>query len=214
MKNPRYAKACGTPYPYDPAKAQALLAEAGYRAGETSGHQARVLEQLSRRDRAGRGDAADAECRRLQCVDRADRSRRVGAASDKTTDSPTSIMFFGPGGRVTALSGAYFAYAGNVGPRMTRTCRRRWRARAARRRSRNTWTPWPRSDKYGHDRAYSPGLLLGERHLVRSQGHSGLGPQPQQGPRAAQSAAARCGAAEVSRMRIRARRSVRSDNES
>ena len=83
MKNPRYAKACGTPYPYDPAKRASAAGRSGFRAGETSCREARVLEQLSRGDRAGRGAAADAERRRLQCIDRTDRSGRVGAASEQ-----------------------------------------------------------------------------------------------------------------------------------
>ena len=191
MKNPGYAKACGTPYPYDPAKAQAAAGRSGLWAGETSCREARVLEQLSRRDRAGRSIAADAECRRLQRVDRADRSRRMGAASDKQGLANT-IMFFGPGGRVTALSGAYFAYAGNVGPLHDQDVQNALKRASGASTLEEYMDAMTEIGKYGHDRAYSPGFFSASAIWFVRIGDCRLGPQPQPGARAAQSPAARC----------------------
>ena len=65
-KNPRFVKACGTPYPYDPTKARELLAAAGYPPGK--GPAIRLEYNVSYPGGAGvrRGDAADDERGRLQ----------------------------------------------------------------------------------------------------------------------------------------------------
>ena len=116
MKNPGYAKACGTPYPYDPGHARKqLLAEAGF--GPSKRPAIKLVYWNNYPEETALAEAMqpmlnavgfNASIERIERAEWARRQNKQGLAN--------TIMFFGPGGRVTALSGAYFAYAGNVGP--------------------------------------------------------------------------------------------------
>jgi ABC-type transport system substrate-binding protein len=111
-RNPRYLKACETPYPYDPEKAKAHLAAAGYAPGQ--GPTIRLEYSMSYPEE---GQMAEAMQQMLNAVgfkaqvdrvDIAERTRRRNSGGHINT-----ILFFGPGGRVTALAGAYSVWGPN-----------------------------------------------------------------------------------------------------
>ncbi|MGE3709843.1 MAG: ABC transporter substrate-binding protein, partial [Hyphomicrobiaceae bacterium] len=108
-KNPRFVKACGTPYPYDPAKAKQLLSDAGYKDGKKP--TIRLEYNVSYPEEPAFAEAAqqmlnavgfDAKVAR---VDIAERNRRRA-----TGGHVNSILFFGSGGRLTSLAGSYSVY--------------------------------------------------------------------------------------------------------
>ncbi|MDA1326271.1 MAG: ABC transporter substrate-binding protein [Proteobacteria bacterium] len=106
MSNPRFVKACATPYPYDPAKAKAHLAAAGYKPGK--GPTIRIEYSVSYPEEAAFAEAMQPMFKAvgfnalIARVDRAERDRRRWNDGHLNT-----VLFFGPGGRVTSLSGAY-----------------------------------------------------------------------------------------------------------
>lgn len=159
MSNPRYVKACDTPYPYDPARARTLLAEAGFGPSKRPAiklvywnnfpEETALAEALQPMLNAVGFDAS------IERVDQAEWIRR----QNNKTGLANSIMFFGPGGRITALSGAYFAYAGNIGPVHDQDVQNAL-ARASRASTLDEYTDAMADiGTYGHDRAYSPGFF-------------------------------------------------------
>jgi ABC-type transport system substrate-binding protein len=104
--NPRYLKACQTPYPYDPEKAKAHLAAAGYAAGR--GPTIKLEYSMSYPEEGAMAEAMQPMLNAVgfkavvERVDIAERSRRRNTGGHTNT-----LLFFGPGGRVTALAGAY-----------------------------------------------------------------------------------------------------------
>jgi len=116
--NPRFVKACGTPYPYDPDKARAHLAAAGYPPGK--GPTIRLEYNVSYPEE---GALAEAMQQMLNAVGFnaivarvviTERERRRAAG-----EHINSILFFGSGGRLTSLAGAYSVYGPgqNWGPK-------------------------------------------------------------------------------------------------
>jgi peptide/nickel transport system substrate-binding protein len=105
-QNPRYLKACGTPYPYDPEKAKAHMAKAGYAPGK--GPQIRLEYSMSYPEEGAMAEAMQPMLNavgfktKVERVDIAERNRRRHTGGHVNT-----LLFFGPGGRVTGLSGAY-----------------------------------------------------------------------------------------------------------
>ena len=105
-RNPRYMKACQTPYPYDPAKAKAHMAAAGYAPGQ--GPAIRLEYSMSYPEEGAMAEAMQPMLNAVgfktsvERVDIAERTRRRN-----TGGHINSILFFGPGGRITALAGAY-----------------------------------------------------------------------------------------------------------
>ena len=105
-RNPRYLKACETPYPYDPDKAKAHLAAAGYPAG--SGPAIRLEYSMSYPEEGAMAEAMQPMLNAVgfkavvERVDIAERTRRRNTGGHVNT-----LLFFGPGGRVTGLAGSY-----------------------------------------------------------------------------------------------------------
>lgn len=117
-KNPRFVKACGTPYPYDPAKARELLAAAGYSANKKPA--IRLEYNVSYPEEGAFAEAAqqmmnavgfNAAVARVTITER-NRRRAAG-------EHVNSILFFGSGGRFTSLAGSYSVYGPdqNWGPK-------------------------------------------------------------------------------------------------
>jgi ABC-type transport system substrate-binding protein len=158
MQTPGYAKACGTPYAYDPGRARQLLAEAGFGSGRRPAiklvywnnypEEAVLAEALQPMLNAVGFNAS------VERIDRAEWGRR-----QNNKGLGNSIMFFGPGGRVTALSGAYFAYAGGVGPIHDQDVQKAL-ARASGAATLDEYMDaMTEIGRYGHERAYSPGFF-------------------------------------------------------
>jgi ABC-type transport system substrate-binding protein len=105
-RNPRYLKACQTPYPYDPEKAKAHLAAAGYAGGR--GPTIKLEYSMSYPEEGAMAEAMQPMLNAVgfkavvERVDIAERNRRRNTGGHINT-----LLFFGPGGRVTALAGAY-----------------------------------------------------------------------------------------------------------
>lgn len=108
-KNPRFMKACGSPYPYDPKKARELLAAAGYKDGKKP--TIRLEYNVSYPEETAFAEAAQQMLNAVGFnamvarVDIADRNRRRA-----TGGHVNSILFFGSGGRLTSLAGSYSVY--------------------------------------------------------------------------------------------------------
>ena len=113
-ENARYLTACGEPYAYDPEKAKKLLAAAGYQAGKSppvtleysmsypeEGAMAEAMEPMLK--------AAELSAR-IERTDLAERNRRRHAGAHVN-----SLLFFGPGGRLTALAGVHSVYGPTQG---------------------------------------------------------------------------------------------------
>lgn len=113
-RNPRYLKACQTPYPYDPAKAKAHMAAAGYAPGQ--GPTITLEYSMSYPEEGAMAEAMQPMLNavgfkaRVERVDIAERTRRRNTGSHINT-----LLFFGPGGRVTALAGSYSVWGPDQG---------------------------------------------------------------------------------------------------
>ncbi len=106
---PAYLKACGTPYPFDQARARQLLEQAGFGANNKP-----RIKLVYSGNYPEEPDLAQAMQPMLNAVgfdttidhiSRAEQTRRRNQEG-----MADSIMFFGPGGRATALAGAYSVY--------------------------------------------------------------------------------------------------------
>lgn len=113
-QNPRYMKACGTPYPYDPKKAREYLKKAGYSASKKP--HINIEYSVSYPEEAALAEAMQPMFNAVgfnatvERTDRAERNRRRHQGRHINT-----VLFFGPGGRVTALAGAYSVWGPNRG---------------------------------------------------------------------------------------------------
>ena len=114
IQNPRYKKACGTAYPYDPAKSKALLAAAGFGPGK--GPNIKLEYSMSYPEEGALAEAMEPMLKavgfnvQIERTDLAERNRRRMAGIHAN-----SILFFGPGGRVTALAGVHSVYGPTQG---------------------------------------------------------------------------------------------------
>lgn len=115
--NPAYLEACDTPYAYDPEKSKALLKAAGVAPGELSVNlvfwgnypeEAQLAEAMQPMIEAVGINA------KVERIDRAEWSKR--RADETLMDS---VLFFGPGGRVSSVSGSGSVYGPklHLGPR-------------------------------------------------------------------------------------------------
>ncbi len=103
--NPRYIKACSKPYPYNPKKAKEHLAKAGFKAGD--GPKIRLEYSVSYPEEASLAEAMLPMLKAVgfkPYVERVDRSERNRRRFNK--GHVNTLLFFGPGGRVTSLAGA------------------------------------------------------------------------------------------------------------
>jgi len=157
IAHPDYVKACGTPYPHDPAKARQLLAEAGFASSKPAiklvywdnypeeGALAEAMQPML--DEVGFNASIDR-------IDRVEFDRRT-----KNKGFANSIMFFGPGGRITSLAGDYFVYGPPMGPAHDPDVGKAL-ARAAGAESLDEYMDAiTEIGRYAHDRAYSPGFF-------------------------------------------------------
>jgi ABC-type transport system substrate-binding protein len=103
--NPRYLKACQTPRPYDPERAKKHLAAAGYKPGK--GPTINIEYSASYPEEGALAEAMQPMLKavgfnaKVERVDRAERNRRRWSGKHINT-----LLFFGPGGRLTSLAGA------------------------------------------------------------------------------------------------------------
>jgi len=90
----------------------------------------------------------------VEKIERVEWNRRT-----KNKGMANSLMFFGPGGRITSLAGSYFAYAGDMGP-MSDADVQGALARASGAATLDEYKAAVADiGRLGHDRAYAPGYF-------------------------------------------------------
>lgn len=113
-KEPAYMAACGAPYAYDPAKSRELLAQAGY--GPNNRPRVRLIFWNNYPEEPDLAQAIQPMLNAVGFDAQIERIERAEFERRRMTDGVTnSIMFFGPGDRATALSGAYSVYGPSQG---------------------------------------------------------------------------------------------------
>ena len=157
IASPEYLKACGTPYPYDPGKAKQLLTEAGLGSSKPA------IKLVYWGNYPEEGAMAEAMQPMLNAVgfnasvdkiDRVEFGRRT-----KGKGMGNSLMFFGPGGRITSLTGSYFAYSTDMGPTHDQDVQKALARAAGAATLEEYMSATTEIGRYGHDRAYSPGFF-------------------------------------------------------
>ena len=115
--SPAYDEACDTPYEYNPDLAKQILADAGYAPGELE------IKLTFWGNYPEEADMAEAMQPMIEAVginaiiDRIDRAEWSKRRAEETLVD--TVMFFGPGGRLTSLSGSGSVYGPtqHLGPR-------------------------------------------------------------------------------------------------
>jgi|GEM_PF-2003608 len=159
--NPKYTEACATPYPYDPNKARELLAAAGFPSGRGPS-----IKLVYWNNYPEEGDFAEAMQPMLEKVgfkvtidpiDRAEYARR----RKNDVGYVDSIMFFGPGGRITSLAGSYSVWGPTQhwGPKHDKDVVDALAAASQAGSVEEYTEATARLGKLVHDRAYGPGFF-------------------------------------------------------
>lgn len=186
-ENPTYEKACGTPFPYDPARAKQLLAEAGF-AGKKP--PIRLTYWGNYPEESAFAEAIQPMLNEvgfdatIDKIDRTEYARRM-----KNNGYANSIMFFGPGGRITSLAGSFFAYAGDLGPTQDANVQSALQRAAGAASPEEYMAATSDLARLGHDQAYAPGFFsagsvffvrkgLPDWGLARSKGRGPLNVAP------------------------------------
>ncbi len=159
--NPKYLEACGTPYPYDPNKARELLAAAGYPSGQ--GPSIKLVYWGNYPEEADFAQAMQSMLEEvgfkvtIDPIDRAENNRRRNSGDGYVN----SILFFGPGGRVTSLAGSYSVWGPtrNWGPKHDKDVVNALAAAAGAGSLEEYTEATARLGKFIHDRAYGPGFF-------------------------------------------------------
>ena len=155
--HPLYEKSCGTPYPYDPAKAKQLMAEAGHGASKPPiklvywgnyPEEPALAEAMQPMLAAVGFDVA------VEKIDRVEYNRRI-----RNNGYVNQILFFGPGPRITSLSGSYFAYAPPLGPANDMDVQDAMARASGAVTIEDYKAATADIAKYGFERAYSPGFF-------------------------------------------------------
>ena len=155
--DPAYDKGCGTPYPYDPAKARKLLADAGHGASKPA---IKLVYWGNYPEEPALAEAMQPMLNEVgfdtivEKIDRGEYARRIA-----NKGYVNSIMFFGPGGRITSLSGSYFAYATPLGPTQDEEVQSALKQATGAATLEDYMAATSVIARYGNERAYSPGFF-------------------------------------------------------
>ncbi len=159
--NPKYIEACGTPYPYDPEKARELLTAAGYPAGQ--GPSIKLVYWGNYPEEADFAQAMQSMLEKvgfkvtIDPIDRAENARRRNSGEGYVN----SILFFGPGGRVTSLAGSYSVWGPkmNYGPKHDKDVVDALAAASSAGSLEEYTEATAKLGKFIHERAYGPGFF-------------------------------------------------------
>jgi ABC-type transport system substrate-binding protein len=144
-------------WPYDPVRARQLLAEAGLASSPPAiklvywgnyPEEAALAEAMQPMLNAVGFNAS------VEKIDRVEYNRRIN-----NKGYANSIMFFGPGGRVTSLSGSYFAYTGALGPTQDQEVQSALARATGAATLEEYMAATAEIARHGHERAYSPGFF-------------------------------------------------------
>lgn len=159
--NPKYLEACSRPYPYSPEKARELLRAAGYPAGR--GPSIKLVYWGNYPEEADLAQAMQPMLEKvgfrvtIDPIDRAEYARRRKSGEGYVN----SIMFFGPGGRITSLAGSYSVYGPglNWGPKHDQDVVKALTAASGARTLEEYTEATAELGRLVHKRAYGPGFF-------------------------------------------------------